>query len=293
MKRNFDEWLSTFKSSIYPFDYYVDFEKVYANAEKHKRELFLLNSLIGSSDIDQEFRKLIAEYPNVVTALPTLIAVRKNELFALDEDGEYLITFKGNASSVDEYCVMMRKTGLFDLISNHIINNLYDYVIGIEVGLDSNARKNRGGHVMENLVERYIKKSGFRRVEHPKSTDTNVYVKEMYLSEVEEVWKIDLSALSNNGETAKRFDFVVKTQDFIYCIETNFYSSQGSKLNETARSYKMLALESKNIEHFKFVWFTDGYGWKSARKNLKETFDVTDDVYNITELESITDSIFK
>jgi len=168
----------------------------------------------------------------------------------------------------------MRKTGLFELISNRIINNLVDYVLGVESGLSSNGRKNRGGHLMENIVEGYLKKSKL------------TYFKEMDLRDIETKWGIDLSQLSNDGKSSKRFDFVVKTSSCIYAIECNFYSSGGSKLNETARSYKMLALESKNIKGFKFVWFTDGIGWKSARKNLEETFDVLEDLYSIHDLEN-------
>lgn len=127
---------------------------------------------------------------------------------------------------------------------------------------------------MENLVEEYLKQAGVN------------YQKEMYLKDIERIWNIDLSAISNTGKTAKRFDFVVKTDSCIYAIECNFYSSGGSKLNETARSYKMIALESKNIEGFKFVWFTDGMGWISARRNLEETFDVLDDIYSINDLKN-------
>lgn len=83
----------------------------------------------------------------------------------------------------------------------------------------------------------------------------------------------------------KRFDYVIKTNNNIYGIETNFYSSSGSKLNETARSYKEIAIESKDIKGFKFVWFTDGQGWLNARNNLEETFDVLDNIYNIKDLE--------
>lgn len=96
---------------------------------------------------------------------------------------------------------------------------------------------------------------------------------------------IDLSAISNQGKTEKRFDFVVKTENMIYGIETNFYGGGGSKLNETARSYKTLALEADTIEGFTFVWFTDGKGWMKARNNLEETFDVLEHVYNIEDLE--------
>ena len=172
----------------------------------------------------------------------------------------------------------MEKTGLFDLLQYHVISNLIDYVMGVEVGLDSNGRKNRGGHLMEDLVESYIKKAGY--------TKNISYFKEMYSYEIEKKFNIDLSALSNNGEASKRFDFVIIKDNEIYGIETNFYAAGGSKLNETARSYKMLAEESQNIENFHFMWFTDGEGWKSARKNLKETFDVLPLLFNINDLEN-------
>ena len=176
----------------------------------------------------------------------------------------------------------MNKTGLFDLLANRGVSNIIDFVLGVETGLDSNGRKNRGGHLMEDLIEGYLKNESIE------------YYKEMYLKDVEKKWGIDLSALSNNGKSAKRFDFVVKTENMIYGIETNFYSSGGSKLNETARSYKMIAEESKNIDGFKFVWFTDGKGWTSAKRNLEETFDVLDTMYNINDVKNgIMKELFK
>ena len=164
------------------------------------------------------------------------------------------------------------------MLQNHIVNNLVDYVYGVETGLDSNGRKNRGGHQMEDLVERYIKKAGFIK-------DVN-YFKELKTIEMEKMWNLDLSVLSNKGKVVKRFDFVIKTESTIYAIETNFYASKGSKLNETARSYKMIAQEAEEIEGFKFVWFTDGLGWQSARENLRETFDIMEHIYNIDDLEN-------
>jgi type II restriction enzyme len=152
-------------------------------------------------------------------------------------------------------------------------------VTGVEVGLDSNGRKNRGGHLMENLVEDYLVKTGLVKGE--------TYFKEMKLSAIESKWHIDLSGISNQGKAEKRFDFVVKKGKTIFAIETNFYTGGGSKLNETARSYKTIALEAKQIDGFAFVWFTDGYdGWKSARHNLEETFDVLENMYCIADLEN-------
>lgn len=172
----------------------------------------------------------------------------------------------------------MRKTGLFDLMENHIVNNLVDYVTGIETGLDSNGRKNRGGHLMENLVESFLSKAGLKKGKN--------YFKDMYIHEIESKWGIDLSSISNNGDAEKRFDFVLKGENIVYGIETNFYTSGGSKLNETARSYKTIAMETKALDYFKFVWFTDGWGWKKAKNNLKETFDVLETIYNIADLEA-------
>lgn len=278
MNRNFNEWINKFKSSISNYTYYVDFEKVYRSAEKYKIELNILNSLVGSKNIEEEFKNIIMKYPGTLEVIPLLLAVRANEIFIKDITDEYLFKFNKMVYSISDYVNFMRETGLFELLQNHIINNLYDYLLGVEVGLDSNGRKNRGGHLMEDLVERYIIKAGYEK---------NVnYFKEMYLSDIEKKWNLDLSAMSGNNTSTKRFDFVIKTEHQVYVIETNFYSSGGSKLNETARSYKMLAEESKKVDGVTFIWVTDGLGWKSARKNLEETFNELETLYNIDDLDN-------
>lgn len=273
------------KNSIASYDYYVDFNKIYQNIETIKIELNILNSLIGSQNIKQEFISLATQYPNILKCIPLLLAVRNNEIYATDSEGEFLYQFQNPNYSLEQYCVFMQKTGLFDLISNHLINNLVDYATGIETGLDSNGRKNRGGHLMENLVENYLQRAGFQK---------NInYYKELTIRKITENWNIDLSAISNRGKTEKRFDFVVKTAHNLYAVETNFYASNGSKLNETARSYKNLALEAQSIPNFTFIWITDGKGWETARHNLEETFDILPTLYNITDLEnSIFSTLF-
>ncbi len=278
MTRNFNEWLSKFKTSISDYTYYVDFEKIYKNVDKVKVELNILNSLIGSKNIEEEFQNILVKYPETLECIPLLLAVRSREIFVKDEINEYLFKFDKMVYSMKDYIKFMKESGLFDLLQYHIINNLYDYVLGIEVGLDSNGRKNRGGHLMENLVESYIIKAGYKK-------DVN-YFKEMYLKDIEKKWNLDLSEMSGHNISTKRFDFVIKTDKQVYVIETNFYSSGGSKLNETARSYKMLAQESKKVENVTFIWFTDGTGWNSARKNLEETFNELETMYNIDDLEN-------
>lgn len=286
LKRDFNNWLSNFRDSIADYSYYIDFKKVHRNVKGIKVELNILNSLIGSNNIEHDFEELIKRYPETLKCIPLLLAVRANEIYAIDIDGAFMYNFKKQNLSIEQYKIFMRKTGLFDLMQNHIINNLVDYVTGVETGLDSNGRKNRGGHLMEDLLETFIQKAGFIKNEN--------YFKEMYIHQITDKWNIDLSAISNQGKMEKRFDFVVKTSNMIYGIETNFYGSGGSKLNETARSYKTLAWEIEEIDGFTFVWFTDGKGWISARNNLEETFDVMSHIYNIRDLEEgIISEVFK
>lgn len=283
MSRDFNTWLSGFRDSIADYGYYIDFEKVHRNVDNIKVELNILNSLIGSKNIEADFENLLRKYPEVLKCIPLLLAVRANEIYCQDENGGHLFQFNfgkylpNSHAHYERYKYFMRETGLFDLLENHIVNNLVDYATGVETGLDSNGRKNRGGHLMEDLVESFIQKAGFIKGVN--------YFKEMYIHQITDKWNIDLSAISNQGKMEKRFDFVVKTPNMIYGIETNFYGSGGSKLNETARSYKTLAWETEEIDGFTFVWFTDGKGWTSARNNLEETFDVMQHIYNIKDLE--------
>lgn len=276
MARDFDEWLGTFVPSIADYGYYVDFHAVYRNAEKLKVELNIMNSLVGSRSIEDDFVNLVQRYPEVLRCVPLLLAKRGQQIPVLDEEhGSLVFDFRKQVLDVELYAKFMRESGLFDLVSRHIISSLFDYVTGVEVGLNSNARKNRGGHLMENRVEQCIKETGVD------------YRKEMYLSEIEQEYGLDLSSISNRGVTKKRFDFVAAVSGTVYAFETNFYAGDGSKLNETARSYKMISQEAQGIAGFEFVWVTDGSaGWRSARNNLRETFDAMEHLYCLNDLET-------
>ena len=277
MKRNFNEWLSTMKDSIATWKYYTDFEKVYSNVESIKVVLHILNSLIGSKNIENEFKQLLVEYPKTLKVIPILLAKREKEIKITNAEGEFLFNFNQPNYSIEEYTKFMRETGLFDLLEKHIINNLVDYVTGVEVGMDTNGRKNRTGDAMEDLVESYFVKYGLVK--------GISYFKEMSKSEIEAKFNLNLDCISNQGKTEKRFDFVLYVHNHVYACECNFYGSSGSKLNETARSYKNIAMEAKDVKGFTFVWFTDGIGWNTAKHNLEETFDVLDTMYNLSDLE--------
>ena len=265
--------------SIADWTYYVDFPKVYRNVNEIKIPLNIMNSLLGSKNIRSEFLELLDKYPEILKAIPIIVAKRLNDtILVKDVEKDFYFKFKKPNYSPEEYADFMEKSGVFDLLSNHLVANLFDYVTGVEVGMDTNGRKNRTGHTMENIVQSYLEQEGF-------VMGVNLY-KEIYQNEVEELFNVDLSAITNEGNTSKRFDFVIKRDSIVYLIETNFYSGGGSKLNETARSYKMITEEAKTIPNVEFVWFTDGQGWFQAKKNLRETFEVLPYLYNINDLKN-------
>ncbi len=278
MKRDFNAWLSTFRESIANFDYYTDFRKVFRNVDKIKVELNILNSLIGSERIEEDFEKILTSYPETLKCIPILLAVRSSEIKAGLDGDVSTFTFSAFSGDIEEYKTFMRETGLFDLLQKHILHSLVDYVTGVETGLDSNTRKNRGGHLMEDIVESYIKEAGFVR-------DKN-YFKEMYSSAVEKAFDVDLTMVSNNGKAQKRWDFVVKTDNCVYLFETNFYAAGGSKPNETSGSYELISDELRDNKDAKFIWITDGAGWFSAKNKLEKAFCVLENLYNINDLKN-------
>lgn len=277
--RNFEEWLKTFTDNINNWNYYVNFNTAYKNTAAVKRQLALLNTLKGSENIEEEFKDLVKSYPECLQAIPLLLAVRENVIAITENDRRLDFNFKNMNYNIDLYIEFMQKTGIFDLLQSHVIGDLLDVGLGINIGLDSNARKNRGGDQMEDLVEYFIKEAGFKK--------DITYFKEMYLEDVEKKWGYNLSSISADGIATKRFDFVVKPSNSpeVYICECNCYSSSGSKLNETARSFKTISMEAKDIDHVHFIWFTDGAGWLKTKGNLKEAFVIHEDIYNIKDLK--------
>lgn len=256
----------------------MNFDTVMSNLDMYREKLTRYNDLLGVEDVESAFEQMIKEDSTLIEVIPILVAIRSKNVFVLHDGIEHQFDFKKMNYPLEKYTEFMREMGIFDLFKSGYVKDIPSMVVGVEMGLNTNARKNRGGRLMESLVENELINAGFVKNE--------TYFKEMYISDIEEQFGIDLSCISHNKQIEKRFDFVVKGKDYIYGIETNFYTVSGSKLNETARSYKTIALGLKNHPNFKFVWVTDGNGWRSTRKGLKETFDILDDMYCISELES-------
>ena len=267
MNKNFNLFMSQLQETNQTLDFFCDFDKISQNVEDIKLSLCMLNSLIGSSDMRKSVETIWKRDKSAFNVMDILIAVRsEGKKKVLDSLGNCVI-LDSLFKSVDGVMEFLDNTGLTEIFQSKKINDLVDYVFGIETGLDTNARKNRSGHVMEGMVARILDKNGIR------------YRQEVYSSEWPKITKV-------LGDDEKRFDFVIETKDKTYLIEVNFYSGSGSKLNEVARSYSDIAPKINSVPGFEFVWITDGIGWNSAKNKLQEAYSIIPSVYNLTNISS-------
>ena len=281
----FDYFMSNLRDSIFMWDYFVDFGKVKENIKKIEKELNLLNYLLGKSNLENEFIKLIKEYPNIRRAFPILIAIRKNKLkevpIIIDIESlesqykSYILTEPLTDNILDELLIFFRESGLKQLFEDKDVKNLPDYCFGVEVGLDTNARKNRTGFLMEKIVGHYLNK-------YCDNNQDCFYISQANKKHVKDSFNIEIEVDKSN----RIFDFVLynKEKNKIFIIEVNFYSSQGSKLKATAGEYQYLNdfLKKQGID---LIWITDGLCWNSAKSALEETVIHNDYVFNLDMIE--------
>ena len=272
MKEQFKTFLSQLSETNATLDYFVDFEKVIGNVRKIALKLNQLNYLIGKNNLEEAINDLYEENPKVFEVLDILIAVLNKNNKKLYNRGK-IVSLENYFTSPKSILEYIYETRLAEVFKNKEITNLVDYVFGIEVGLDTNARKNRGGDNMSKAVSLL-----FDREE--------VY----YKKEVNSTLFLDIESL---GVDVKRFDFVIKTKKKTYLIETNFYNTGGSKLNEVARAYSEVAPKINQYENYEFVWITDGQGWLSAKNKLEEAYNIIPSVYNLTTLSKFVEKVKK
>ena len=269
---DFYTFMSQLKDTNQTLDFFCDFDKIHNNVENIKLSLCMLNSLIGTTDLRSAVETIWRRDKSAFNVMDILIAVRsEGKKKVLNSLGECVI-LNSLFNSVDGVIEFLEDTGLAEVLQSQKITNLVDYVFGVETGLDSNARKNRSGHVMEDVVAEIFDNNNIE------------YRKEVYSSE----WTEMTQAL---GDDEKRFDFVIETPQKIYLIEVNFYSGGGSKLNEVARAYSDIAPKINAVEGFEFVWITDGVGWNSAKNKLQEAFNIIPSIYNLTSIYNFIEQL--
>lgn len=270
-EQEFQEFISQLKETNATLDFFCDFKKIGQNVETVAIKLNQLNYLIGQEDMASAIRRLWAENDKAFSVLDILIAVRKSDKKKVINDKGEVQLIEHYFDSVDGVITYIKETGLQDVFQTKQIKSLVDYVFGVEAGLDTNARKNRSGHLMENRVASIFAANG--------------------INFSQEVYSTVYPELSILGEDKKRFDFVVTTPKKTYLIEVNFYSASGSKLNEVARSYSDIGPKINSLPKYEFVWITDGMGWYSAKNKLEEAFYIIPSVYNLTTIGKFIDKI--
>jgi len=277
MQKDFNNLITTFKSSIKTWDYFVNWKKVFSNASELEITLNKLNYLLGKENLKDEFTKLYSSNPDIVKALPVLLAVRENKLEVFDKvtKNSEFFDFSGAEKSPEKYYEFLEKSGLARLFQKDGVKNLVDYVMGVEVGLDSNGRKNRGGSLMEEIVESFISelcnKNGFEYVSQARSTA------------IKSKWGVNVKV----DKSERSFDFAVfnPKNKKVKLFEVNFYNGGGSKLKAVCGEFRSLHTELKE-QSIDFVWITDGLGWFTTKRPLEETYNHNDYVFNLNMLEA-------
>ena len=272
MAKEFNKFMSQLQETNQTLDFFCDFDKISQNVENIKLSLCMLNSLIGSNDMQKSVETIWNRDKTAFNVMDILIAVRSDGTKKVLNSLGQCVVLDSLFDSVDGVLEFLEKTGLAEVFQSKKINDLVDYVFGIETGLDTNARKNRSGHVMESMVARILDENGVS------------YRQEVYSSEWQEITEV-------LGDDEKRFDFVIETENKTYLLEVNFYSGGGSKLNEVARSYSDIAPKINSVLGFEFVWITDGIGWRSAKNKLQEAYNIIPSIYNLTDISEFIDKL--
>lgn len=277
MQKDFNNLITTFKSSIKTWDYFVNWKKVFANSSDLEITLNKLNYLLGKENLKEEFKKLYSSNPDIVKALPVLLAVRENKLEVFDKvtKNSEFFDFSGTEKDSEKYYEYLEKSGLARLFQKDGVKNLVDYVMGVEVGLDSNGRKNRGGSLMEEIVESFISelcnKNGFE------------YLSQARATAIKSKWGVDVKV----DKSERSFDFAVfnPKNKKVKLFEVNFYNGGGSKLKAVCGEFKSLYTELKD-QNIDFIWITDGLGWFTTKRPLEETYNHNEYVFNLNMLEA-------
>ncbi len=274
--------IDTLKESNTTWDHFVNWTKVFGGVKQIEVDLNILNYLIGKTDFTKEMEFLLKRHPTILRTIPILLACRERDSEILSVSSGGKLTYEAfnfinkttlTVKDIAQTIKFMKETGLADILTSKKIKNVIDYVIGIEVGLDSNARKNRSGKTMEGIVEIFIKAICLRNKYR--------YIKEATAGKIKEVFGLDVPV----DKSSRRYDFVVHNGHALCLIETNFYGGPGSKLKATAGEYKSLQTFLRK-SGYPFIWITDGIGWKTTIRPLEEAFNQIDHVLNLSMVEN-------
>lgn len=276
MKKEFNSWLDTFQPTLATCDYFTDFDKVNDRIKELKPQIKTIKQIIKQKDISLAIENELKIDFSIMSILPLFIAVNTKDTTFIDAKGKYqTISFNKSTNDLSVYMEFINTSGIVDVLKRVKSVGVEKYLFGILVGLDSNRRKNRMGHLAEDKLEEILQKTG------------NPYYKEVTLETIKERYNVDISQLSNHKVSSKRFDYIMEKNGELYLFESSYYTSNGSKQNELSRSYTEICKAINNIQGLHFIWVVDGNGWKSSKNALEKAYNVMPDVYNFSELEEM------
>ena len=277
---NFGSYVNHFFETLLPsnktYEYFVDWGKVKSAVNKYLDELSLLNSLtkMDSTKRVERMYSLLLRYPQIVEVIPLLIAerVKNGKIDIFDPEIEKFLIFEFKQSKVNEstvqqiidFCI---KTGIMDLFQE--VKDIHDYLLGVEVGIDTNARKNRSGDIFERMCQQKIRKLIGSKYS-PLNNDP----------------QFSLYPIVTKGKSkGKTHDVVIyKNGRPVLIVECNFYNVTGSKPISIAESYIEMHRIAKehNVE---FLWVTDGPAWHKMKEPLLRSMKEIDWILSYRMLE--------
>jgi type II restriction enzyme len=281
--RNFNNYVEYFFNTLLvsnkTYEYFVDWKEVKGDINKYLNEISLFNSLTKLEPYQREghLRELLQKYPQIAEIIPMLIAVRvkKEKIDIFDPEVEDFMTFDFRKSNINETAIpriidFCYKIGIIELFDE--IKDIYDYLLGVEVGLDSNARKNRSGIIFEGMTQKKVKKlllgASYRVVENDRNFS-------LYPS------------IRRRESGGKTHDIVVyKNERPVLIVECNFYNVAGSKPISIAESYLEMYRVAKEHD-IEFLWVTDGSAWHKMKEPLFRAMEEIEWIFNFRMLNSI------
>lgn len=276
---------STFHDNLREWGYFVNWNKAFDNTAAHLPLIDKWDVLVSAADFDESFRALLSSNPELAETIPLLLvrdgsgtsqfSIVTETVTANWRLGIRHFDFSRPAlteADVELALEFVKKTGLVRIFQNGGVCSVRDYLLGAEAGLDSNARKNRGGDAMSSVVSRILS-------EHTDEIGGE-FASEMNSAAIKAKWGIVI----DNLNPGRRFDFVVNARGKLLAIEVNAYGGGGSKLKATAGEYEGLQKEMRGTP-LTFAWITEGAGWKTARRPLRKAFGAIDYLLNLRLIE--------
>jgi type II restriction enzyme len=200
----------------------------------------------------------------------------RNSIEIVDDAAEARVTsyqFSGDSQlteqEIERYITFLKTSGLLTLLSQ--LKSVPDYVTGVEVGMDTNARKNRGGMCGVQAIQPFVSQA------QQKLVGLSVKYEAGYNFLASQGFRIPESFRGIVWDIAL---WTQSPKPRLTVVEVNHYGGSGSKPSAIAREYsaRQAELDKAGVG---FLWVTDGRGWPSMRNPLREAFESIHYIINI------------